>query len=663
MTGRPLIGLACALLVEARHWVRWRWNFDDDGCARAWQLATLLTAVSAIFLMVEGSRYTALPDLLTWIPVLMLPVQFVQSYGMRPGIPLNAISYFARRQRQRAQRLGLPMETRVFHFGNVMFFLCLLSTSVGKNAGSPMFLPGILVLCAWRVWAAGLARWHVVTPVVVLVGLGGLAGEYGLRYLEERLGRGGGGRDGRFDPSYSQTMIGKTGEVVLSPEIQWRLRPVKGFVPSLLRTASFSIFGGNAWQAPRAPGRDFQDLDSRIIDEKVVHLTRRAAPQPAAAPNTTEFEKIVSLPSFGLRGASKEGGPLPLPGTVAAVSGFEMDGIEMNSLGTVRAYPKDPVMNGTVFWQNSANPETPPLGKEDLHIPHADRNSLGPLIDEIGLNAEDEVAVTLGKLNAWFQSEFVYSRKLTIRHRNVRRKGGTAIFEFLSTVRSGHCEYFATGAALLLRELGIPARYATGFAVAERDNKRGEYVVRGTHGHAWVRVWDGGRWVDFDPTPPNWLATGPPQLTLMQRLEDIMKRTREDFFVWRSQPDKEILLGIVAGTIALTLGGFVVARLWKSRSIIDMPAPGIMPHMATGLRTPLHDLEPVVKRMAGPRPTGEPYAAWIVRATAGRPEISDLKAAVALHQRMRFDPEASVPELRGQLEKLTQELRGTLSKG
>jgi transglutaminase-like putative cysteine protease len=663
MSGRPLIGLVCALLVEARHWVPWRWDFDDNGCARAWQLATLMTAMSAVLLMLEGSRYTALPDLLTWIPVLMIPVQFVQSYGMRPGIPLNAISYFARRHRLRAHRLGLPVESRMFHFGNVMFFLCLISASVGKDAGSQMFLPGIMVLCVWRVLASGLCRWHVLVPVVALAGLGGLAGEYGLRYLEERLGRGGSGRDGKFDPTFSHTMIGTAGEVVLSPEIQWRLRPMKGSVPPLLRNASFSVFVGNAWQLPRSPKRDFQDLDSRIIGEVAVYLTKPRNSQAPGAATIPTYEATILLPSFVLRGASQDGGPLPLPGDVAAVSSFELDGIEINSLGTVRVYPKDPVMNGLVYWKSGTYPEAPPRPEEDLRIPRSDQDTLGPLVEEIGLSTEDDVAVTLAKLMTWFRHEFQYSRTLTIGHRNSRGNDGSPISRFLSTVRSGHCEYFATGAALLLRQMGIPTRYATGFAVAERDARRGEFVLRGTHGHAWVRVWNGERWVDFDPTPPDWLGTGPPELTLTQRLEDFIKRLREDFFVWRTQPGKETLLAVIAGAVVLTLGGFVVARLWKSKSVIEKPAPGKVPHRATGLRTPLHDLESVARRMAGPRPPGEPYAAWVARVAAGRVEKARVSEAVALHQRMRFDPEQAAPDMHGRLDQIVRELRSALERG
>jgi len=662
MTGRPLIGLSCALLIEARYWLPWRWDFDDHGCARAWQLSTLLAAMAAVLLMLEGTRYTALPDLLAWAPALMLPVQFVQSYGMRPGIPLNAISYFARRNRRRALRLGLSLDARVFHFGNVMFFLCLVAASVGKQAESRMFLPGVLLLCGWRVLSMRLCRWYALLPVLLAVGTGGLLGEHGLRYLEERLGRGGGGRAAHFDPTFAHTMIGTTGEVVLSPDIKWRLKPVKGFVPSLIRNASFSVFVGNSWQAPRPPSRDFNDLESRVVDGQAVYLTRQQNYETPATDRLPGYEQTIALPAFLLRGAVEDGDPLPLPGDVAGISGFELDEIAVNSLGTFRLSPKDPVMNGTVYWKGSSNPELPPMPAEDLRIPRPDRDSFAPIANEIGLSSTDDIAVTLTKLRTWFFKEFEYSRKLTIRHRDSQGTNDSAIIRFLTTTRSGHCEYFATAAAMLLREVGIPTRYATGFAVSERDPKRGEFIVRGTHGHAWVRVWNGTQWIDFDPTPPSWLAMAPPTRTWTQQMNDAIKRAREDFFVWRTRPGNEKIMAFITGAIAFLLGSVVVIRLWRSKSVVPRPTPGKAPHPATGLRTPLHDLESTVKQLTGPRPVGEPYAAWVARAAHGHVENDRLSEALTLHQQLRFDPEMAQPDSLRRLHSLVSELRSALGK-
>ena len=64
--------------------------------------------------------------------------------------------------------------------------------------------------------------------------------------------------------------------------------------------------------------------------------------------------------------------PLPLPGDAAGVSDFDLDGIQCNSFGTVRVFPKQSVIDGTVYWQGGTFPESPPLPNEDLKIPLAE---------------------------------------------------------------------------------------------------------------------------------------------------------------------------------------------------------------------------------------------------------------------------------------------------
>ena len=46
MSGRPMIGLVLALLVEAKHWVRIRWDFDDEDCSKAWQFTSIAIALA-----------------------------------------------------------------------------------------------------------------------------------------------------------------------------------------------------------------------------------------------------------------------------------------------------------------------------------------------------------------------------------------------------------------------------------------------------------------------------------------------------------------------------------------------------------------------------------------------------------------------------------------
>jgi hypothetical protein len=80
------------------------------------------------------------------------------------------------------------------------------------------------------------------------------------------------------------------------------------------------------------------------------------------------------------------------------------------------------------------------------------------------------------------------------------------VVDFMQRTRAGHCEYFATATALLLRSAGVPARYATGFAVQEYSPLEGAWIVRQRHAHAWVRAYVDGGWIDVDTTPPEWFV-------------------------------------------------------------------------------------------------------------------------------------------------------------
>ena len=75
---------------------------------------------------------------------------------------------------------------------------------------------------------------------------------------------------------------------------------------------------------------------------------------------------------------------------------------------------------------------------------------------------------------------------------------------FLFTRRQGHCEYFASAMAVMLRAVGIPSRLVTGFQSGIFNPLTGLYVIRASDAHSWVEAWMPGRgWVTFDPTPPD----------------------------------------------------------------------------------------------------------------------------------------------------------------
>lgn len=79
---------------------------------------------------------------------------------------------------------------------------------------------------------------------------------------------------------------------------------------------------------------------------------------------------------------------------------------------------------------------------------------------------------------------------------------------FLLERPAAHCEYFATGAAVLLRLGGVPCRYVTGYVAREQSVTGGYWLARSRDAHAWVEAWDDEEgWVVIEATP----ASGVPQ--------------------------------------------------------------------------------------------------------------------------------------------------------
>lgn len=92
----------------------------------------------------------------------------------------------------------------------------------------------------------------------------------------------------------------------------------------------------------------------------------------------------------------------------------------------------------------------------------------------------------------------------------MRASGADPIADFLFNVRAGHCEYFATAMAVMLRTLRIPARVVNGFQTGEYNSAADAYIVRQADAHSWVEVYfpETDSWVTFDPTPADGRAAG-----------------------------------------------------------------------------------------------------------------------------------------------------------
>ncbi|MBC7979472.1 MAG: transglutaminase domain-containing protein [Armatimonadetes bacterium] len=664
MTGNILPAMILVLLLEGANWIRFRWIFDDSACSRAWQLSMVIILISGVLIWLDGDRYTALPKLMVWLPILLLPLQFIQSFGVRNYVPLNSFSFFSKLHRERNRKLGLSESVIRFNFGNPYLIAILTASSLGEHAQHMLFLPGLVLAGGWLAFSKVRLRPFAIVILVFSAGLIALAGQIGMRKLYDWATNTSydGGYPGT-DPTINRTSIGSLGKIKQSPEMLWRLRPLDGQPsPRLLRMASYNFYQRTVWKnhipeeiSPEEAG--FNDLSTLELTDGEPHFRMRK--------NMSRNDLLENLPAFRIRGAARSGTPLPLPGDTSTLRDLDLDGIEINPLGTVRIFPKKSIIDGTIRWRDDASPESPPWPKEDLEIPEVDQEAINQVVIDLGLRDIPTPAAKLGKLRQWFDQEFSYTRYLSMPRGFPRAGQPSPVTLFLTKGKRGHCEYFATAATLILRAAGIPARYSVGFAVMERDAKRNEFVIRGLHGHAWCRAWDETRdmWIDFDATPSGWITTETLDETKSHWIADTYQRIKEDFFLWRNRPNNRLGASIVMWFIGLAVLAFIGKRLWKSKMEVGTKRrleKTLFP--MAGTKTPLHDLEKISLRHLGPRPAGLTYARWM-RGLSDHiisPQLMD--EALGLHQQLRFDPQASPSQNENRLRDLTREFDTVLKR-
>ncbi|HEX8852539.1 MAG TPA: DUF3488 and transglutaminase-like domain-containing protein [Pyrinomonadaceae bacterium] len=81
--------------------------------------------------------------------------------------------------------------------------------------------------------------------------------------------------------------------------------------------------------------------------------------------------------------------------------------------------------------------------------------------------------------------------------------GADPLADFLFRAHAGHCEFFSTAMAVMLRTQGVAARVVNGFQSGSYNDAADAYVVRQQDAHSWVEVYFPATdaWVTFDPTP------------------------------------------------------------------------------------------------------------------------------------------------------------------
>jgi transglutaminase-like putative cysteine protease len=242
---------------------------------------------------------------------------------------------------------------------------------------------------------------------------------------------------------------------------------------------------------------------------------------------------------------------------------------------------------------------------------------------------------------------------------------------FLFVSKRGHCEFYSTGMAVLLRSLGVPTRNVTGFIGGTFNRFSRTYAVRQGDAHSWVEVYLPTRgWTRFDPTPPSSSAPRSEIHGLLATMRDIVEAVGQRWnrhvinydlhqqvgifhavrSQYRSLMDKTGLSGKAFGSprqavllaCALVAAGLVARRFRRRRTRQKQePATTIRELSARRIVELYRALEFALIARGVPRPSGVPPLAHAQALIAmGHPIADEVLDLTEQYVRIRFGGEA-----------------------
>ncbi len=293
-----------------------------------------------------------------------------------------------------------------------------------------------------------------------------------------------------FLPGFSnQVNLGDIGEIKTSslPVMHIRVDSAQAVGPLKWRGAALTDFDGKRWTNPS------RKLETILVENDHVALVPAGLPPPGrrinyrveleALENDTLFfagtPEILDLRARALYRSETSG--LRLGHT--APQGFHYD---------VYSLLDDPPERAPVRFP----PPVLPLVARELYLqlPALD-GRIAELARTFAAGAPDDLARARA-IERRLRSDYGYTLQLPA------RETADPLANFLFTRRKGHCEYFASAMAVMLRSSGIPARLATGFQSGVYNPVSDLWLVRASDAHSWVEAWIAGYgWTTFDPTP------------------------------------------------------------------------------------------------------------------------------------------------------------------
>ncbi len=621
-TGHWLPGIACAVMAESHRLIKTRRQLSFTDYRRAASLsAGLVVALFAVFAAIRGLPYAVIPAII-WLPVATLPLLLAQNHSTRQNLEVEALLFLKRRSDPPTAK------GRCIDINWPYLALCLLAASAA-NVRDLSFYAGMCTLALWALWQIRPAKVSLWLWLITLglAGLGGYTGANGLENLQQWFTKIGsdffGG--GNVDPYRTATDIGEIGELKLASKIMLRITgPESNQGSFLLHRASYDSYGEQTWFAPKA---EMKVLTAAQADGQW-QLSPVAGKFVAGSPSTMHIRD--ELP----RGSAV----LSLPAGATAITSPDFDALRHNRLGVIKAFGRPGATGYSVKYQQGVIQESAPTD-QDLRLPRKDTPALKHLAGELQLSATSPQS-SIQNLKQFFEGEFRYAL-----FQPERTFEGSPLRDFLLHNRFGHCEYFATAAAMLLRAAGIPARYAVGYSAQEYSHLEQAWLVRQRHAHAWTRVWTGTGWEDLDTTPITWIEAENARASSFESILDLLSWLQFQLSQWRQALARGELSPWWAAPLVIIF--LWIGRRYRKRgsrhfeSVVQGPDL-IRQHQWPGQDSGYYRIESRLADIGLVRQVNESPQDWYRKALQAHPKLLSLPrldAIIEAHYYYRFNPE------------------------
>lgn len=311
------------------------------------------------------------------------------------------------------------------------------------------------------------------------------------RTASSALRRGGDGVSGFVGFSDSVT-LGQIGQLKRNDEIFMRVRIDEfGSVPPARlrwRGVALDSFTGKAWKKSAVAERlEKKESESGLFQigttASLAHLTTQ-----------TFFMEAVDTPI--LFGAPR----------VVAVRG-NLPFIRVDSEGAVQTRPHDQERAVYRVYSDTTEPSVTALRNDRLqYIVESARYLELPANLDPRIRTLTRDVIQQSEARTWYDAARAVESHLRDQYGyslEMKAGGSDPLADFLFNVKQGHCEYFATAMAVMLRTQGVATRLVNGFLPGEYNEASGAFTVRQSDAHSWVEVYfpETKSWVTFDPTP------------------------------------------------------------------------------------------------------------------------------------------------------------------